>query len=367
MTRKKSKKILLRILIVVLIVVLGMVAVLFYLNKKASKVVALSFEDCVAYTTRGVNEARISVGILQNGESSITVYGKDAQVLEKSNESYEIGSLTKTFTAALLYQAIDEGKASLNDSIDQYLDLPKKEYYPTLERLVTHRSGYASYYFEFPMVGNFLADRNDFYGISRNQILNRIGKITLADRDYDYEYSNFGLSVVGLVLEQIYGESYTDLVNRYASQTLQLPSTHIVSSKDTIDNAWSWQDDDAYLPAGGLVSNMNDMLHYASLLLQGSPAYLIKMREPLATLAVSNTTYERLGIRLDAISAVWVLDDQNGIIWHNGGTGHYTCYLGFDPEKQLAVVVLTNLAPDFRIPATVLGAKRMLELQKDAN
>lgn len=53
---------------------------------------------------------------------------------------------------------------------------------------------------------------------------------------------------------------------------------------------------------------------------------------------------------------------ENGIIWHNGGIGNYNCYLGFHPETQTAVVVLSNLAPNERIPATVLGIKLLTEL-----
>ena len=44
-------------------------------------------------------------------------------------------------------------------------------------------------------------------------------------------------------------------------------------------------------------------------------------------------------------------------VLHNGGTGHYNSYLGFSPEKQCAVVVLSNTAPSYRIPATVIGSK----------
>lgn len=58
----------------------------------------------------------------------------------------------------------------------------------------------------------------------------------------------------------------------------------------------------------------------------------------------------------------WIMDSENGIVWHNGGTGQYNSYLGFRPETGTAVVVLSSLAPSYRIPATVLGVKRLLEL-----
>ena len=53
-----------------------------------------------------------------------------------------------------------------------------------------------------------------------------------------------------------------------------------------------------------------------------------------------------------------------GLFWHNGGTGHYNSYLGFCPGTDTAVVVLSNLSPNDRIPATVLGIKLLQELNR---
>lgn len=54
----------------------------------------------------------------------------------------EIGSLTKTFTAALINKAVFEGKVNTSDTIDCYLALPAGNDYPTIEELLTHTSGY---------------------------------------------------------------------------------------------------------------------------------------------------------------------------------------------------------------------------------
>ena len=57
------------------------------------------------------------------------------------------------------------------------------------------------------------------------------------------------------------------------------------------------------------------------------------------------------------------IDGESGVVWHNGGTGDYNSYLGVDIDKGAAVVILSNLAPDCRIPATVLGIKLLDELE----
>lgn len=59
-----------------------------------------------------------------------------------------------------------------------------------------------------------------------------------------------------------------------------------------------------------------------------------------------------------------MVDKENETVWHNVGTAHYNSYLGFDKEKQIGVVVLSNLLPDYKIPATVMGIKILTDLQK---
>ncbi|MBR5109722.1 MAG: serine hydrolase [Clostridia bacterium] len=71
-----------------------------------------------------------------------------------------------------------------------------------------------------------------------------------------------------------------------------------------------------------------------------------------------------MGIHMDEIGMAWIIDRENGIVWHNGGTGHYNSYLGFDPEAGTAVVILSNLSPNDCIPATVLGIKLLQELKQ---
>jgi hypothetical protein len=79
----------------------------------------------------------------------------------------------------------------------------------------------------------------------------------------------------------------------------------------------------------------------------------------------AGTQYETtlsMDINIDDIGMAWVIDKKNGIVFHNGGTGKYNCYLGIDRENGNAVVILSNMAPGYRIPATVMGVKLLNEL-----
>ena len=70
---------------------------------------------------------------------------------------------------------------------------------------------------------------------------------------------------------------------------------------------------------------------------------------------------------MDSIGLAWISDEENGIVWHNGATGDYNCYLGFCPESGTAVVILSNLALSYRIPATVMGVKLLTEINETEN
>ena len=361
MKKTKKKKLLLVLVTVVIIAALCVGGFTIYGNNQMKKIPGLTFTEALNVTLKDNKNAVITVGVIQDGLSSFTVYGKDGAELPHEEHIYEIGSLTKTFTAALIEKCIEQGKISLDDTVDRYLDLPSENTYPTIRQLVTHTSGYKPFYFDSPMIGNFLHRRNAFYGISDEMIQNRLSKLSTKDDTYAFNYSNFGFSVLGLILESVYGEDYTTLVNRFVKDELGLKNTQISDGSGDLDNYWDWKEGDAYLSAGGLTSSISDMLAYAQMQLSDEGLFAA-CHKSIAAINVSNDSCEKMGIRLNGIGMSWIIDDADGIIWHNGGTGNYNCYLGFQPETGTAVVILSNLSPSDRIPATVLGVKLMKEL-----
>lgn len=70
------------------------------------------------------------------------------------------------------------------------------------------------------MIANKFSQDNDFYGISKKDILNKIDSIKLKDKDYEFEYSNFGISVLGLVLEKVYDKDFTALMNEFITEEI---------------------------------------------------------------------------------------------------------------------------------------------------
>ncbi|MDF2925826.1 MAG: beta-lactamase [Paenibacillaceae bacterium] len=360
---KKYKKVLFIVFLILACAAVGLFGYYLYGKYKLGKIPALTFEETLEYTTADQPDAVVTVGIIKNGETSYTVYGADGQVLPPELHTYEIGSLTKTFTAALIGKAIQEGKLEMSYSIDRYIPLPSKNYYPTIEQLLTHTSGYKPYYFETPMIANFFSRRNDYYGITQDMLMEKIADVNLKDREYPFQYSNFGYAVLGLVLENVYQEDYTTLVNAYIKDELHLPNTKVSEGSGDLNHYWDWKEQDAYIPAGALVSNISDMMVYVKKQLEKNPPYLEKCQETRKIIDASTEGYMKMGIRMDEVGMSWMKDRGSNITWHNGGTDDYNCYIGFNTDTQTGVVILSNLSPGYKIPATISGIKLLLSIQ----
>jgi len=329
-----------------------------------TRTVDMSFNELVQEALTGKRDACVTVGVLKGGQTSYEVYGKGAERLEQTEYRYEIGSITKTMTAALTAQAILEGRLQLTDTIDKYLELPSGKVFPTIESLLTHTSGLDdSAHYEWSMLPYvFRHEENPFRGITGETILREYGEADLEEeKEYGYSYSNYGFALLGLVLEKIYGVDYTSLLNTYLTDELAMEETYVSNGDADFEGNWQWEDGDAYIPAGAVVSNITDMLLYVQAQLGSDPA-LALCHQPLKRVDASDKWDRMAGLCVDEVGMSWMIDTENGIIWHNGGTGVHSSYLGFCPDKNTAVVVLSNLSQDEDITMTMIGFKKLLEV-----
>lgn len=325
---------------------------------------SMSFDELVEEALTGKRDACVTVGVLKDGQMSYEVYGEDGERLEQTEYRYEIGSITKTMTAALTARAVLEGKLQLTDTIDKYLELPAGKVYPTIESLLTHTSGLNDQeYYEWSMLPYvFHHEENPFQGITGETILEEYRNSDLkAGKTYGFNYSNYGFALLGLVLEEVYDADYTRLLNDYLADGLAMKDTYVSNGDADFEGNWQWKDGDAYIPAGAVVSDVTDLLLYAQAQL-GSDPVLTLCHQPLKQVNASDKWDRMAGLCADEIGMSWMIDTENGIIWHNGGTGVHSSYLGFCPEKNTAVVVLSNLSQDEDITMTMIGFKKLLEV-----
>lgn len=314
----------------------------------------------------------MSIGILKNGQTYFYGYGyadKEKKNIPASNTIFELGSISKTFTATIAALAIGEGKIKLDDPVNKYLpdSIPALQYnnrVVTFRDLLNHTSAFPR------MPADFEDGRIDERGIIIYPIEKFFGwlkdlKLT-REPGQKSEYSNAALALVSTVLQRIYNMSYEQLVQKYIGVPLGMRDIRIdILKRDSINYAKGYKQDGSYnfprnLPpiyqgAGGLRSTAADMLKYAKAELDPPNKKLRK-----AMLLTRDTTFSDKNYH---IGMVWVLLKYGNLdaIFHNGASGGFRSYLSIAPEKNFAVIILVNST----IGADKTGAELMQWLNRD--
>lgn len=300
-----------------------------------------NWENLLATRLEQYPEAIITIGQVTTNDQSYEVYGAD-----KFPYTYEIGSITKTMTAAMVEQAIIDQKIDLDAEIDHYLPLTQYDSYPTIRQLLTHTSGYPSFYFKPVMVSNLYNEDNAYYQIDRQAVITDIESHDLGNVQAEYSYANFNYAVLGLVLEEVYGDKFIHLINQYLKD-LGLGHTSISTEFHNLANYESYSEDDAYLAAGQVSSNIEEMLFYLQVQLTTD--------HPILEENISDFPETK------HVGYGWHFH-ENGIVWHNGATAHYNAFVAFHPESQQGVVVLINLPVGEGVSATELGQQILFNM-----
>jgi D-alanyl-D-alanine-carboxypeptidase/D-alanyl-D-alanine-endopeptidase len=299
----------------------------------------------------GKNVGIVAGTIDADGKKAIAAYGTpgpDSLPLD-ADSVFEIGSITKVFTAILLADMAERGEVALDDPVAKYLPsnirVPERSGRKiTLLDLSTQTSGLPR------MPDNFTpADvRNPYADYTAAELYEFLSRHELRrDPGAQFEYSNLGVGLLGHVLARRTNKSYQALVEQRILDPLDMDHTaitltpwmkqHLARGHDQKGNVVSNWDIAVLEGAGALRSTMSDMLKFARANLQTRGRLQQVMQRTHAERASAGNPSMAIGMN-------WIIRRVNGqeVIWHNGGTGGYRTWLGFDKQKGLAAVVLTN-------------------------
>lgn len=300
------------------------------------------------YVEAGTYPAMVVV-MVDGDRSQVAGFGKLADGRAPDGRTvFEIGSVTKTFTALLLAREVEAKGLSLDTPVATLLPdfrIPERNGKPiTLGLLAEQFSGLPR------LPGNLQpADLgNPYADYGRDRLKAFLAGYRLPrDPGAAYEYSNLGFGLLGDALAQHAKLSWGELLQRDVLAPLDMHSTGTVLTPALRARLAPGHDEqgqpakhwtfDALGGAGALLSDGDDMRRYLQ-------ANMGELKTPLAAaMQLAHAPRRDIG-EGDRIGLAWMTHHtpHGDVIWHNGETGGYSSFIGFAADGRRGVVILTN-------------------------
>lgn len=270
---------------------------------------------------------------------------KDRHTKNSTDTCFRIASLTKQFTAVAVMQLVEEGKLSLDDTIDKYFPSYKYGKKITVKNLLTMTAGIKDYI-------NKDGDTNT-YAYSESQLEYKVSaensakknKKTVMDwildqelnfePDEKYMYSNSAYFLLGDIIEQVSKTSY----EKYIKENILKPSGMMntgfestdklaVGYQDIYDNAWTLYPGVGY-SATGLISNVPDLLKWVDALCTNKLISEKSFKE-MTTPYKGNYGYG------------FVVSEESNAVSHTGKIDKYNAALVFTKDENQIYIALSN-------------------------
>ncbi|HEX5313928.1 MAG TPA: serine hydrolase [Gammaproteobacteria bacterium] len=292
----------------------------------------------------------VVIGVVNGGKSRVYGFGKLANGKTPDAATvFEIGSITKTFTALLLADAVKKRSVALGEPVAKLLPgfvIPSRDGKQiTLENLADQHSGLP----RLPTNFDPANPADPYAGYDADRLKAFLGSYDLPrDPGSAYEYSNLGFGLLGYALARHADMTYDALVDERILQPLGMKMSgvamndatraQLAAGHDATEKSAANWDFGVLAGAGALKSDGADMLRYleANMGVLKTPLYAA-MRLAQEPLLPANGK-ERVGL------AWMTLPTKGGdVIWHNGMTGGYASFIGFTADGKRGVVILTNV------------------------
>lgn len=257
---------------------------------------------------------------------------------------FEIGSITKQFTGALIVLLTGEGKLSLDDPVTKFFNNAPASWKPiTIRHLLTHTSGIKNY---TGLTGFEMTRKLD-----AEKFVATIGAEPLESKPGEaFKYCNSGYNLAGYIIEKVTGKSYWEVLRSRIFEPLQMRTATSRDLKPIVEN----RADGYEIEGGKLVNRDSDLTDvFAAGAISATVGDLVKWNAALdAGKLLSDANRAAMWSPMAMNSGVkypyglgWRLDEHKSrrTIWHSGSTAGFTASLLRFPEEKLAIVVLCNL------------------------
>jgi CubicO group peptidase (beta-lactamase class C family) len=315
---------------------------------------AVSDSDLTSALSQRFNGDRtgacVAAGMIDNGTISTAYVCADPKSARPYDEhtAFEIGSVTKTMTAALLAELIEKHDIALEDPISNLL--PRGTSVPsynghdiTVGQIVTHTSGIPANLPDYHPPD----PSNPYAGATERDLLDTLAAIKLTrEPGSKWEYSNPAMIVLSYALAKRAGNDYETLLRERLLGPLGMNETYVTKRPPQVhlaqghypngEAAIPWDFNPDMAGVGGVRATLADMLRYMEGEL-GTRASAITPALALTQQEVTRVDGHRMGMN-------WNLSVMNGhtVASHDGGTGGYTSFVAFDRDAKRAVVLVSD-------------------------
>jgi serine-type D-Ala-D-Ala carboxypeptidase/endopeptidase len=299
----------------------------------------------------------VAIGVISGEGMSVTgsgTAGPGGPAPPAEHTIFEIGSVTKAFTATVLAAMVEEGLLAVDDPVQQYLpagvELPVRGRRITLADLATHTSGLPRLPHGF-VLRSLRHRRNPYAWLTVDDLYLGLPSTRLRrEPGARPRYSNLGYGLLGHVLALRAGCGYEHLVQERICLPLELQDTGVsvpvaargrfAQGHDRRGRPVPYWELPALAGAGGLRSTVADLLRFLHAQLGEGPPALVS--------AAALTHAPRFRNRGVSIGLGWthlrLRGTKRELLFQNGGTGGFRSFVAFVPATHTAVVVLANSA-----------------------
>ncbi|KQX38849.1 hypothetical protein ASD04_09375 [Devosia sp. Root436] len=299
----------------------------------------------------------IAVAVIEGGVPRFVSHGtlsRDDPAPIDEHTLFEAGSITKVMTNVLLAQLVVDGRIDLDAPLTDYLPqgtiLPERDGKPiTAFDLSTHSAGFSG------LPETILAEgaANPYSGYGADELMAWIAAYELPRGiGEQFEYSNVGVALLAQAIAHVSGKPYAELVQQQIFDPLGMTETRLATAPGDIagmaqghdaagEPVPNW-DMDAFAPVGALVTNTSDL---AKFIAAASGA----VESPLApAFAIMLDRTRPAGGPGEVIGLGWfnLIEGGRDIVWHNGITGGYRSFAGYDRKTGNGVVVLSSMVTE---------------------
>jgi len=314
----------------------------------------------------GAKGISVSIGVPDNGIwcSARGITGNTSKEKITSDLKFFAGSIGKIFTAIVILNLIEEDRLSLENSVEKWFPEISWASHVTINHLLTHTSGIASF--------DNTKEYESYKYLYRNpeELLSYVTKKELLfESGKHYAYSNTGYLMLGIIIERVTGRSYREAVEHYIINKINLHKTDVITSETINDlivkghhkgNVLS-ESENYVVPfaAGSIAATPRDLIIFFQALMSGrllSQGSLQIMFSDMNLMTVTQSTYYGKGM-------VAALETPVGnIIGHTGGIKGFGASLFYHPKRNIFVCVMMNDDIKAVDPAVFKFLEVMMEL-----